>query len=250
MNCTKDKGTKEYLFKRGQVMKRFLRKDSISFVVLMLVAFLLYSCREQKKLEPGATMLKSSQSDGQRKAVDTDAEPPKLGATKVKVAKAEEPKVERDKELGTEAEKEPSGQLEMGNHNVLAEIGDYRITRANLKKRMLKKLQNHSLSEVPDAKRMLKKMVIEKAMIMEGRKENYLEGNFGIERTNNTELIRLMLKNELEDKIQITQEEIEKKLKKHPKLDERQAAMALQQEKGRKLTEQFYQKVNEKRKEI
>jgi hypothetical protein len=139
--------------------------------------------------------------------------------------------------------------------NIVAIISDYSINKKELKNRLLIEL-NPRYSEYYDesampinAETVLKKMIAEKAMIIDARKKNYLKDESiqaAIERTRNSNIVRLLLQNHVQGKINVTDEQIEEKLKANPKLDRVRIKRKLEYEQRNKIATQYYKQIYEK----
>ena len=138
--------------------------------------------------------------------------------------------------------------------DVVAKISDYFITRKQLEERLRAEVYRaydvYSGQAHPvDTKAVLRKMIAEKAMIMEGRTLNLLEDKIvykPIKRFKEDKLVDLLLSTYLKGKITVTEAEIDKLIKAKPKLDRRRAKAALQRAKRRKLVNQFYDGIYKK----
>jgi len=135
---------------------------------------------------------------------------------------------------------------------VVAEIGDYTITKEELNQRYIAELRSYRAEPIPkaqpaDVNAVLMEMVGEKAMLLEGREKNLLEDSIWLKEYNERDLINLLMRDELGDKVQVSEAEIEKKLKSDPKLDRDKAKAAVQREKAAKLSEEFYRRVRRDR---
>jgi len=134
---------------------------------------------------------------------------------------------------------------------VVAEIGDYDITRGELKTELIEALRGNSDREKRvdrvDAETVLLKMVGEKAMIIDGRAMNRLESNISVLQSNERDLLTLLLTQEVASKIMITEAEIEKKIKSDPTLDRTKAERRLHAEKSRKLIDKYLEELKIKR---
>ena len=138
---------------------------------------------------------------------------------------------------------------------MVGRISNYVITKEELEKRVMMELyprdyDRYSKQNEPvDAKTVLMKMIAEKAMVLEARKQGYLEDetiNAPIKRTKDRELIKLLGKKYVEGKIVITEEEIKKKMQADPKLDEANARAALRTAKGNRLLAIYYRRIYQK----
>ena len=140
--------------------------------------------------------------------------------------------------------------------NIVAKIGDYVITKEELKKKLMAELvprrdeydYNRKAGPV-DANTVLMKMVAEKAMVIEARRKNYLEDESirdSLKRFKEKKLVNLLLGAYLKDKITVTETEIDEKIKTNPKLKRIRAKAMLQRTKAGKLVNQFYSEIYKK----
>jgi len=131
---------------------------------------------------------------------------------------------------------------------VVAEIGDYGITRDELEQQLIGELRSQAEDEAgPDAaKQVLLKMIAEKAMITEGRKQDLLADDSFIKRFRTERLVGLLLGTHLRDKIKVTDPEIDEKMKANPKWDRARAKTMLEREKSRVLGDEFYNELHKK----
>jgi hypothetical protein len=138
--------------------------------------------------------------------------------------------------------------------NVVGKIGDYTITKGELEKRLMREIQPNPYeygisTEIPDAKSVLMKMIAEKAMVIEARKQNLQEDETMqavLKQYREKRLANLLLGNHLQGKINITDSEIDEKMKSDPKLDRVRAKAMLAREKGGELVGQFYNELYKK----
>ena len=137
---------------------------------------------------------------------------------------------------------------------VVGKIGDYVITKDELEKRLLAELrpdpyESNLHAEPMDAETVLKKMIAEKAMVLEARKEGYLQREDvqeSVERFKEKKLVRLLLGKYLQPRLTVTEAEIEEKLKSDPKLDRTRARALLQRTKASQLLDVYYKQLSEK----
>jgi len=104
-------------------------------------------------------------------------------------------------------------------------------------------------AEPVDAETVLKKMIAEKAMITEARKQGYLKDetlDALIKRYKDRRLANLLLQKQLAPKLTVTESEIQQKMKADPKLDRARAEAMLKNTKGRSLFEQYYKQIYQK----
>jgi len=187
---------------------------------------------ESVKQEPLEAARKEATA-AESQPVQTDAEPAPAKPAEGEAIARPEPVAE---------EKPVEGRI------VLAEIGDYTITKDDLMQRYIAELRSYLAEPIPkaepdDINMVLMEMVAEKAMLIEGRKKNLLEDSIWLKEYNERDLINLLMADELSDKVEVSEAEIEKKLKSDPKLDREKARAAVQRDKARKLSEEFYKRV-------
>lgn len=150
--------------------------------------------------------------------------------------------------------KQPVVKVPLGPSDVVAKIGDYVITRAELERRLMAELRPDPEAERTkvgpvDAKTVLMKMVAEKAMIMEARRENYLQDegiSESIERFRGKRLVNLLLRTHLQDKLTVTGSEIDEKVKSDPRLNRARAEAGLRKERANVLVGRFYNEICER----
>ena len=138
--------------------------------------------------------------------------------------------------------------------NIVAEIGEYVITKKELQMRLMKELhprygEYSSQAEPVDAKTTLRKMIAEKAMVMDARKQNYLQDETiqaSLKLFKEEKLVNLLLANYLKGKITVTEAEIEEKIKANPKLSRVRAQEMVGRAKANKLLSQYYRELYEK----
>jgi peptidyl-prolyl cis-trans isomerase C len=138
--------------------------------------------------------------------------------------------------------------------NIVAKIGDYTVTREGLEKKLVSELRASpdeyiKEGDAVDVEAVLLKMIAEKAMIIDAREQNLLEDGLTASRLKQfreRKLVNLLLRTELQDKVKVSESEIEERIKANPKLNRRQARLIVERAKGRKLTEQFYEELYEK----
>lgn len=141
--------------------------------------------------------------------------------------------------------------------NIVAEIGEYHITKAELEQRMLRELYPNDYEstgeEKPiDAKPVLLNMLAEKAMVMEGREKGYLQSEqirTSIKRFVDRRLINLLFQKHVEaneDKIAPTEDEIKQKMAADPNATREMAESAIRRAKQTRVMNQYYSEINSK----
>jgi hypothetical protein len=131
----------------------------------------------------------------------------------------------------------------------VAKIGDYVITREELQQKMMMELrpydeQYNLIAAPPDARVVLMKMLAEKAMVMEGRRQDYLNKDpvirDAVKQFKDRNLATLLLHTQLQSKLVVTESEIQEKIKADPNLAPARAKTMLERAKADKVFEQYY----------
>ncbi len=158
-------------------------------------------------------------------------------------------------QAGQKPKEQPVVKPAGGPSSVVARIGDYVVTREELEKRLMRELrpddyEDYSEQAEPvDAKTVLMKMIAEKAMATEARKEGYLEEEMthaSIKRYRERRLVNLLVQKRLQGKATVTDSEIKAKMKADPKLDRARAEAMLKNTKMRVLFDQYYRQIYQK----
>jgi len=142
--------------------------------------------------------------------------------------------------------------------NTVGKIADYVITKDELEKRLLQELRpepytSGAQAKPVDADTVLKKMIAEKAMVMEARKHNYLQEetiSAPIKRFRERKLTQLLLERYLQSRqgeLAVTDSEIEQRLKTDPKLDRERARALVQRTKANRVLDQYYRQLYKER---
>jgi len=144
------------------------------------------------------------------------------------------------------------------NPNIVAKIGGYVITKEDLRKRLMDELrpdpyQSLMQAEPVNAETVLKKMIAEKAMVIEARKSGLLESNeeirISVKQFRDRNLANLLLQKYLQSKqaeLMVNDAEIEQMLKNNPELDRTQAEAVLRRTKANKILDEYYQQLYKK----
>ncbi len=159
-------------------------------------------------------------------------------------------------EKGPDASKTPEKQTTQKKTEpiIVAKIGDDTINKEELEKRLMMEIRPNpyepgSQTEIPDAKTVLLKMIAEKAMVIEARRQKFQEDETVrpiVKQYMEKRLVNLLLGNHLEGKINITDPEIEQKIKANPKLDRERAKAMLAREKSGEIINQYYDELYRK----
>lgn len=143
---------------------------------------------------------------------------------------------------------------------VVAAIGEYVVTKEELRKRLMMELQPYdydglaekALYESTDANAVLMKIIAEKAMTMDARKQNVLAENEMIRTTvrkfKERKLIGLLMQKQLAGKLSavVSEAEIAEKMKADPKLDRERAKMMVERAKANEIMGQYYAEIYKK----
>jgi hypothetical protein len=129
---------------------------------------------------------------------------------------------------------------------IVARIGDYTITKAQLKEQVAQEALPQRESEpnrvvrVPDV---LDEMLAERAMMIEGRKNGLLDNKDirpFLQRTRRDNLITLMLRDYVTENIVVTDADVQEMQKTDPNLTPERARMMVQRKKADPVLNQFY----------
>ena len=141
---------------------------------------------------------------------------------------------------------------------VVGKIDDYTITKEQLKKQMLAELYPSEYdftgikAQPVDANSVLMKMLAEKAMIMEARKEGHLKdetNSRALKRYEEQRLVNLLVQNYLQqvkDKITATETELQKMMQNDPNMDPNRAKLIIENTKARNIVSLYYRQIYEK----
>jgi len=220
-------------------MKLFVNKFATCLTFVLIV--LCYSCAPTERAAPHPT---AKPADAERKP--PEAKPADIGPTETKPVETRSPAAE------PKPKEQPVVEKPVEQSSVVAEIGDYVITRREVEERLLRELsddpEDYMTKEgVIDAKTVALQMVADKAMIIEGREQGLMKDDSFIRRFREEKLIDLLLEGELQGRITVTDSEIEQKMKSDSRLDRARARMVVEREKQDIALEQFYDEILEKR---
>ena len=137
--------------------------------------------------------------------------------------------------------------------NTVARIGEYRITKEDLEKRLMTEIQpydydGYGKTEPTNAKKVLSLMIAEKAIIMEGRKLGFLENEMNYnaaKRFRERKITSLLMQKHLEGNINVTDAEIKARMKADPKLDRVRAKSMVERTKAKAIADEYYAKIYE-----
>ncbi len=165
----------------------------------------------------------------------------------------------QDKQLPVESSK-PSQPVKAGPvkevaaENIVAEIGEYVITKKQVQQSGRRRLHEDLYidgrgSKPGQAREILLELIAEKAMAAEGRSQGLLEDEItyqSIKRFRDKGLVSLLLKSQLENKINVSDAQIEALMKTDAKLTRKNARAKLVQEQANKLRGEFHEQLYKK----
>ncbi|MBN2182152.1 MAG: peptidyl-prolyl cis-trans isomerase [Sedimentisphaerales bacterium] len=147
---------------------------------------------------------------------------------------------------------------EPADPNIVAKIGKYVIVRTELERALLGELYpsqyNYFKTDTrpADANSVLMQMLADKAMIMEARKQGYLNDetlDLMIKRYRDRRLANQLLQNylqQMKDQIIVTEAEIEQKIKADPNTNRARFKATLENTRARNFVNQYYKQLYEK----
>jgi len=206
-------------------MRQFGSKLGLSFMVMLAGLCYCYAANQPAAIAPPDKVAVEQEKQGQ--TAEQKPKPPFLLSQE-----------------STAVAKSPSEPA-----NILARIGDYVITQDQLRQRFLTDLRPYDYEQFnlqippPDVKTVLLKMIAEKAMLMEARKQNLTEDpniHNPVKDFADRKLVNLLLQKHLQANLAITEAEIQEKLKADPKLNEAQAKLTIEKEKAGKILDKYY----------
>ena len=150
---------------------------------------------------------------------------------------------------------QPAAKTPSAAPNVVGQIADYVILKEEFVRRLTAELNPYAYesysvkSEPVNARSVLEKMIAEKAMVIEARKQNMLESEMlrtSIGEYRDRKLVNLLLQKQLQSKLTVTPEEIEEKIKADPNLDKARVRAVLERTKANQLLDAYYKGIYEK----
>lgn len=133
--------------------------------------------------------------------------------------------------------------------NIVGLIADYVITRDEVEEQLLRELNPYDYgesapsSEPITAAEVLIKLVADKAVMMEGRRNGVLETDMiynAVKKFKDRQLINLLMQKEVSGRLTVTEAEIQEKMKADPKLDREKAEQAVKRAKANATATQYY----------
>lgn len=173
------------------------------------------------------------------------------------VAGAEQPATEQAA-ASQKGNEQSVAEATTGPSAVVGKIGTYVITKKELEERLMTELHPYDEdfydenAKPADAQSVLMKMIAEKAMIMEARKQNFLQDEMvtkSVKRFRDTRLVNLLAQKFVEQdrsKIVAAEAEIKAKTQANPKLDPARAKAEIERDKAGKLLNEYYAEIHKK----
>ncbi len=231
-------------------MRQFVGKLVLfSFAILIV----LCSCRPQADKVPAdvaaAKPVVEAEKVAPKPVVEVEKPAPKSADETEKAAAKPAIPPQKPKEQVTA----PPPRAESAD--IVAEIGDYRLTKQELEQRFMQEIRFYGGREFPgqakpgDVKTTLLRMIAEKAMVMESRRQGLLEDEdikSYVERFLERRLVGMLLQKCLGGKVNVVDAEVEMMLKANPKLDRVRAKAMLESAKAKKLLDQYYNELYKK----
>jgi len=133
--------------------------------------------------------------------------------------------------------------------NIVALISDYVITKDELEKELTKELQPYDYggysvkSEPADANAVLMRMVAEKAMMIEGRRNGVLETDMifnAVKKFRQRQLVNRLMQGQVPRQLTVSEAEIAEAMKADPKLDRTKAEQAVKRAKANTIMSTYY----------
>ncbi len=132
---------------------------------------------------------------------------------------------------------------------IVAKLGEYAITRAELEEQLVQEIRPRQEEDLADtgpvtAERVLRGILAEKAMSLEGRRLGYLNDEAiqsSIHQFEQQQLVGLLVNNYLRENPPATNAaEVERKLQETPKLSREQAVLLVQRPTAQRILDKFY----------
>jgi hypothetical protein len=146
---------------------------------------------------------------------------------------------------------QPASDRPVGPSEVVGQIDGQVITREELEKRFVRENRGNpdfdsAAENFVDAGTVLLKILGDKAMIIEGRKGDIPKKSSTLKQLYEQQMVQLLFQRELSEKANVTEAEVDAKVKADPKLDRARARSMLLAAKRRQVVEQFYDELGKK----
>lgn len=156
----------------------------------------------------------------------------------------------------SEKAEQPAASPAADPSTVVAKIGSYTITRGELEKQFMIDLRPQEYesydaqAEPASVKSTLEKLVAEKAIVIEARKEGGLDDDRTpglVKKFRDKKLVSLLAQTYMEGKVTSSASEIAQKMRADPKLDKVRAKQTVERDKARSLWDRYYLQINKRR---
>ena len=194
--------------------------------------------------------------------VQPQAKQPTVKEEEVEQAEAKQPEIEEPAKKSPPQADKPIPEITaealkaaQTDANIVALISDYVIRKDELEKELMKELQPYDYggysvkSEPADANGVLVRMVAEKAMMMEGRRNGILETDMifnAVKRFREKQLVNRLMQERVAGRLTISEAEIADKMKADPKLDRTKAEQAVKRAKANTIMSLYYAELYKK----
>ena len=190
-------------------------------------------------------------------AVQTQVKQPPTKQDEIKQAEMKQPEIEQPASNSTPIPEIPPEALSVAqtDANIVALISDYIITKDELEEELIRELQPYDYggysqrSEPPDANEVLTRMVAEKAMIMEGRRNGVLETEMifnAVKQFRDRQLVNQLMQGQVAGRLTVSEAEIAEKMKADPKLDRAGAEQTVKRAKTNTIMSTYYDELYKK----
>ena len=218
-------------------MRLFRRTFAISLLGSLMLICISCDRRQPATSEVAENMEKPAVSETKNVQADQN---------KSKPADQDQPADMSKEPAKAEAPNEPA--------NIVAKIGDYRITKDEVKAKWLTELRPDpeyymTAGEPVDANTVVRKLLADKAMMIEAREQHLLSDAMIQESMKafwERLIVNLLLQNYVQGKIEVSDAEIAAAVTRNPKLTRERAKMALERTKAGALVNQYYDQIHKK----
>jgi len=167
----------------------------------------------------------------------------------VKPSKAKKPETQSTAKADDPIPQIPADALKIAKKNptIVALIGDYIINRVDLEDQLLKELWAYdydgTMTEPTNAGEVIIKLVADKAVIMEGRRNGVLETDLiskTVKKFKDQKIVNLLMQKEVLPRLTVTDAEIQEQIKAEPDLDPAKAGQMAKRAKANTMMKQYY----------
>jgi hypothetical protein len=226
--------------------------EKILLVLLVGFIFVCSSCSPDQAVVSGPE--KEPLVEKPVEAVPEKPEEVKTPPVEEKVVPAPEPPEVKEPVVEKPVEvKPPVEKPVVSEPVVVATIEDYEITDKEVEQRLMRELSGDPERYIPlayptNSETVVKKLLAEKAMLIEGRKKGLVKENPSIQRYKQSQLVNLLFQREVQPKIKYSEAEVDKVMKSDSKITRDSAINKVRSTKGRSVADQYYKDLYVKRK--